>query len=805
MAQDVKRIYISVNLYQGDEMNFVRAFFLIIMLIVAFRASAQKRVTINGYVKDKESGESLSGALVSVVEAGAKVLSNDYGFFSLTVPAGDYKLRFYYLGYEGKEERVQLRSDTVLNVALTISANLMDEVMVSSAQANGNISKPVHASPLSISSVRLLPSFLGEADLIRSFQLLPGVSSVGDGASGFNVRGGGIDQNLVMQDEAPLYFTSHLFNLFSVANPDAVKDASLYKTEMPARFGGRLSSVLDTRLKDGNNKEWGVTGGLGLIASRITVEGPVTKNKSSLIVSARRSYTDLITRQSSDPDIRNNSIYFYDLSAKFNLSISARDKLFVSAYFGRDKIKANTIFRLNWGNGTGALRWNHVFNPKLFLNTSIIYSDYKYSLGSENSPSNSFVWNAGINDYILKSGFSWYPDTENTIFMGVEGTFHQFIPGKAEPVGDESIFRLVEMPGQRSAALNFYGDHEIKFSEVFAGEYGLRYSIFQSIADGETTVYDYRGVTGERKEPVGPRIFKNWDNIKTYHYLQPRLSLKLQAGRYASLKISYNRTAQDLHLISNTMSVSPLDMWVPSSYNIKPETADQFSAGYFRGFIDNKYQGSVEVYYRKLHNQIDFIDGAETVMNENQVADMLFGKGRAYGAEFYAKKHFGKLNGWLSYTLSRTERKFDGINNSQYFPAKFDKTHSLSLVAVYQLNPFVVFSGTYSYASGTPVTLPADRFEVQGYPVQFNSGNYRNNYRIPSYKRVDLSATFRPKALPGKRYHSEWVVSLFNVLNRRNAFSVYLRQNSQQPSDFEAVRFAMFGTVIPSVTWNFKF
>jgi len=786
-------------------MNILRALLLMIMLFAFFCASAQKKVTISGFIKDNESGESLSGTLVSVVETGGKALSNDYGFFSITVPAGEYQFHFYYLGYDRKEERLRLEGDTVLNVTLTMSVTVMNEVVVSSVQADRSISKPVHASPLSIGSVRLLPSFLGEADLIRSFQLLPGVSSVGDGASGFNVRGGGIDQNLVMQDEAPLYFTSHLFNLFSVANPDAVKDASLYKTEMPARFGGRLSSVLDTRLKDGNDKEWGVTGGLGLIASRITLEGPVIENKSSLIVSARRSYTDLITRQSSDPDIKDNSIYFYDLSAKFNLSLSARDKLFVSAYFGRDKIKANTIFRLNWGNGTGAMRWNHVFNPKLFLNTSVIYSEYKYSLGSENSPSNSFVWNAGINDYILKSGFSWYPDTENTVFMGVEGTFHQFIPGKAEPMGPESIFRLVEMPGQRSAALNFYGDHEIQFSDVFAVEYGLRYSMFQSIADGETTVYDYRGPPGERKEPVNSRVFNNWDNIKTYHYLQPRLSLKLQAGRYASLKMSYNRTAQDLHLMSNTMSVSPLDMWLPSSYNIKPETADQFSAGYFRAFIENRYEASVEVYYRRLHNQIDFIDGAETVMNENQAADMLFGKGRAYGAEVYAKKHFGKWNGWLSYTLSRTERKFEGINNGRYFPAKFDKTHSLSLVAVYQLNPFVVFSGTYSYASGTPVTLPADRFEVQGYPVQFNSGNYRNNYRIPSYKRVDLSATFRRKVPPGKRYQSEWVVSLFNALNRRNAFSVYLRQNNQQPSDFEAVRFAMFGTIIPSVTWNFKF
>lgn len=777
----------------------------LLLLFTKTATGTDKGISISGYVKDAVTGESLAGALVSVAGTNVKASANGYGFYSLTVRPGNYKVFYSYVGYERKEVLVSMKRDTVLNVNLAPSSNMMNEVVISSVSRKDNVSRPVNVAPLSMVTVKQLPPFLGEPDLIRSFQLLPGVSTIGDGASGFNVRGGGVDQNLVLLDEAPLYFTSHLFNLFSVANPDAIKDAALYKTEMPARYGSRLSSVLDIRMKDGNIKEWKASGGLGLIASRLTVEGPIKKDKSSMIISARRSYTDLITKQSSDPDIKDNSIYFYDVSAKLNFALSEKDRLFVSGYFGKDKIEVTNRFLLQWGNGTGTVRWNHIFNPRLFSNVSMIYSDYKYRLGVMSNPATSFDWKAGIIDYSLKNAYSWYPNSKNNIFFGAEASLHEFSPGKATPGSVNSIFNTIEMPGQRAADYNLYWDHEVIVSDALSMEYGLRYTAFQSLSKGETTVSDYMGTTGERKEPVNQRVFKDWSTIKWYQNLQPRVSLKVRTGEDASVKASYSRTAQNLHLVSNTISSSPLDIWTPSSYNVKPETADQVSAGYFRNFKENKYETSVELYYRKLYNQMDFVDGAETLLNEDLPGDMLFGAGRAYGAEFYLKKNTGRLNGWISYTLGKTERKIDGINNNEYYPAKYDKTHSLVLVTVYQLKPGITLSGTFNFATGTPATLPDGQFEYDGFPIQYNSGNFRNNYRIPSYQRLDLSATFKKKELPGRKYTSEWVVSLFNALNRKNAFSVYLRPDEDHPETLETVRFSMFGSIIPSVTYNFKF
>lgn len=787
-------------------MKFLKLYYILLLLILAEAAAGEeKNVTVSGYVKDAVSGESMAGAVISVSGAATKATTNSYGFYSLSLRSGKYRLIYSYVGYDRKELSVTLSRDTTLNVSLGTSSNLMDEVVITSASKKDNVSKPVSVTPLSMVAVKQLPPFLGEADLIRSFQLMPGVSTIGDGASGFNVRGGGVDQNLVLLDEAPLYFTSHLFNLFSVANPDAVKDASLYKTEMPARFGGRLSSVMDMRMKDGNDKKWSASGGLGLIASRLTVEGPLKKDKSSMIISARRSYTDILTKQSSDPDIKDNSIYFYDLSAKLNFGLSEKDRLFVSGYFGKDKIEVKDRFLLQWGNGTGTVRWNHIYNPRLFSNTSVLYSNYNYRLGVMDNPATSFDWRASIVDYTLKNTYSWYPNSKNNIYFGVEVNLHEFSPGKATPGSQNSIFNTVEMQAQRAADYNAYWDHEVTLSDVLSFEYGLRFTAFQSLANGETVVSDYAGTTGERKEPVNQRTFADWSTIKWYYNLQPRFSTKIQTGENASVKASFSRTVQNLHLVSNTISSSPLDIWTPSSYNVKPETADQVSAGYFRNFSNNNFEASVELYYRKLNNQMDFIDGAETLLNKDLPGDMLFGKGRAYGSEFYLKKNSGRLNGWISYTLSRTERKIDGINNDEYYPAKYDKTHYLSLVSVYQLKPRITLSATYNFATGVPVTLPDGRFEYDGFPVQYNSGNYRNGYRIPAYHRLDLSATFKKKTVPGRKYTSEWVVSLFNALNRRNAFSVYLKPYDDRPADLETIRFSMFGSIIPSVTWNFKF
>ncbi|MBC7914328.1 MAG: TonB-dependent receptor, partial [Pyrinomonadaceae bacterium] len=536
---------------------------------------------------------------------------------------------------------------------------------------------------------------------------------------------------------------------------------------------------------------------------RFTIEGPIQKDKSSLIISGRRSYTDLITKQSPKPEIRDNSVYFYDLSAKVNLQISDKDRLYLSGYFGKDNISVSKQFAMQWGNGTGTLRWNHVFNPRLFSNTSIIFSDYKYQLGLLEDPATSFTWKAGIVDYTVKNNYNWYINSKSTLYFGVEAALHEFSPGKATPTTSESFFNPVEMKGERAADYTVYADNELSLSDKFSIEYGLRYSIFQSIGKGTSTVYDYIGKAGEEKQPINPQNFKNWETIKVYHNLQPRLSLKYQTGENSSVKASYSRTAQNLHLVSNTISSSPLDIWTPSSYAIKPELADQVSTGYFQNFKNNKYEASAEVYYRNLQNQLDFINNAQTLLNSNLPGSMVFGKGRTYGAEFLIRKNEGRFNGWLSYTLSRAERKTELF--ADYYPVRHDKTHALSLVGMYELKPRIHLSGTYSYASGTPTTLPDSRFEYDGIPVQYNSTHLRNNYRIPDFHRLDLAATFKNKIKPGRKYTSEWVVSMYNATNRKNPFSVYLRQNEKNPSQLEAVSLSIFGTVIPSLTWNYKF
>jgi len=782
--------------------------FKLITMLIAYILSvqcsyAQKKVTISGHIRDAANGEILPGAIVTAKPQGLRSPSNDYGFYSISLVPGEYTLNYASLGFDTQEHLVRLTKDTVISISLSATAKMITEVVVTAGRNAESVRSPITATALSINKIKQLPPMLGEADIIKSFQLMPGVSVVGEGSSGFNVRGGGVDQNLILMDEAPLYFTSHLFNLFSVTNPDAMRDATLYKSEMPARYGGRLSSVLDTRMKDGNNQDWKFTGGLGLIASRFTAEGPIEKNKSSMIISGRRSYTDLITKQSSDPAISDNSIYFYDLSAKLNFTLSDKDRLFLSGYFGKDNIEVAKRFGMKWGNGTGTVRWNHVFSPRLFSNTSLIYSDYRYELASMGDPSTSFTWKAGILDYAVKNSFNWYLSSGSRVYFGLEAALHDFSPGKAFPLSEKSIFNDIVMQGERAAEYNLYWDHDWKLNDVLSLEYGLRYSLFQSLANGNTVIYDYEGHPGKRKLPYNPRNFSDWETIKWYNNLQPRMAVKVQAGAAASIKASYSRTAQNLHLISNTVSSSPLDMWTPSSYNVSPETADQFSAGYFRNFKNNKYDVSAEIYYRLLYGQIDFINGAETLLNDHLAGDMVFGKGRAYGAEFFIRKNEGRLNGWLSYTLSRAERKTELYND--YYPVRHDKTHAVSLVAVYQLKPRISLSGTYNFASGTPTTLPDSRFEFEGIPVQYNSGNFRNNYRIPAYHRLDLAATFKGKEVPGRRVNSEWVVSLYNAMARRNPFSLYLRQSEENRQQLEAVRFSVFGSVIPSVTWNFKF
>lgn len=777
--------------------------FLIVLIIATNLVTivrAQTARTVSGFVTDAANGETLRNALISTGDH--TVTSNNHGYYSISIPADTRSLSFSSFGFTTLEFKLSPGGDTVLNAQLSMKSNVISEVVIN-ISGKKTLSKTERA--LNVNTVKSLPPFLGEADLIKSFQLLPGVSTIGDGASGFNVRGGGVDQNLVLLDDAPLYFTSHLFNLFSVANPDAVTDAVLYKSAMPARYGGRLSSVLDTRLKDGNNQRWQAAGGIGLIASRLTVEGPLKKGKSAVLISARRSYTDVITRQSSNTDIKDNSIYFYDLSTKINFPLGSRDRLFISGYLGKDKIQSDNDFMLQWGTGTATLRWNHVLSNKLFSNTSLIYSNYRYSLGSMGEPTSSFIWKASLRDYIARHLYYLYPASGSTINFGAEATLREFSPGSARPLGDASIFQARQQKAQRAADYSLFWNHEQKITPQLRIAYGIRYTAFRSIAADSTTIYDYVGDPGTRRQAVNPRLYREGETLKRYQHLQPRLSLTFDAWKNASLTASYVRNVQNLHLISNSLSSSPLDMWTPSSYHIRPETSSQYALGYFTQKPQGHYKFSAELYYRSLGNQLDFVDGAETLLNDDLAGDLLVGEGRAYGAELLLERNLGKVTGWVSYTLSRTERKIGGINNDRYYPAKYDKTHAAAVVTVYELSPRVHLSCTYSFATGTPATLPSSRYQFSGYTVQYNPSNARNNYRLPAYHRLDISATLKNKARPGKRMSSEWVISAFNALNRRNAFSMYLRQTEANPRQLEAVQYSMLGMIVPSVTWNFKY
>lgn len=780
------------------------------VLPTALRAQGKSKilgsVTLSGYIRDRSAGETLPGASVRVKGTNVTVTTNAYGFYSLTLAPGNYTFEFRYIGYQPAERTVGLEGNLSLDMHLKPAATTMKEVVISGEKTNQNLQKTqMGVQTVSMRSVRQLPALMGEADVVRTIQLLPGVSTVGEGAPGFNVRGGGIDQNLILLDEAPVYNGSHLLGFFSVFNPDAVRDVALMKSEMPARFGGRLSSLLDVRMKEGNARDLAFVGGIGTVSSRFMAEGPIVKDKSSFILAGRRSYADLFLALSGDSALKDTRVYFYDLTGKLNFRLSKKDRLFLSTYAGRDVNKAGEEMNMDWGNRTTTARWNHLYSSRLFSNLAAIYSDYTYMLGASGEDATSFEWKAHIRDYTLKNTWNWYMNPSNTIYFGGEITRHDFSPGTARPTGSGSAFNEQYMPEQRAFDYAAFWDHEVQLNDRVSFQYGVRYSLFRNVSPGESTVYGYAGPEGQRKQPVNPRTFGRGETIRWYHSLEPRATVKIQTSGNSAVKASYTRTSQNLHYVSNTMAASPLDIYIPSSANVRPELADQVSAGYFYAAPENAWEASAEVYYRDLKNQIDFISGAEILLNRNLEGDMLFGTGRAYGSEIFLKRNAGKLNGWLSYTLSRTEKRIAGLNNDRYFPAKYDRTHALSLAGIYEWRPRTLLSATFSFSTGTPATLPDSRFDFDGFPVQYNSSNGRNGFRQPSYQRLDLSATFRGRTVPGRKYHSEFVVSVYNALGRRNPYSIYFRQNEDARLRTEAVRYSVIGTVVPSVTWNFSF
>ncbi len=775
---------------------------LIILSFSFYSSYAQENITISGYISDGSNGETLIGSNVYVVELQKGASTNEYGFYSLSLPQGRYTLQYSYLGFITQEIIVELFQNQKKDIELATEASELTEIVISSEAPNANVStNEMSVNKLDIGTIQKMPTLLGEVEILRSIQLLPGVSSVGEGASGFNVRGGSIDQNLVLLDEAPVYNSSHLFGFFSVFNPDAVKDVKLYKGGIPARYGGRLSSILDVRMKEGNKKNLALNGGIGAIFSRLSVEAPIVKDKASFIIAGRRSYIDVLAQPFLNEDVEGSVLNFYDLTLKTNFDIDEKNTLFLSAYTGRDNFGFGDDAGFNWGNATTTLRWNHLFSDKLFSNFTVYYSDYDYQINFGSESTNKFDWDASIKNYSFEPEFTLFLTPGNIVRFGAHGIIYEFEPANAVGVSEGEVTDLT-LPKKFAIESSLFIENEIDIGEKLSLNYGLRFSMFNYT--GEGTAYEYAESTpGLRRPVVSSQEYDQWESIKTYNNLEPRLSLKYQLNDKQSFKLSYNKMSQYIHLISNTTAATPVDIWTPSTNNIKPQIANQVALGYFQNFKDDIYELSAEVYYKKMDQLVDYIDGADLLINELLEGDLLEGQGRAYGLELMFKKTEGKFNGWVSYTLARTERQVNGVNNNEWYASRFDQLHNLSLTAFYDVSKRISLSANFALISGTPTTFPTTRFEQQGYIIPDNAFDSRNNVRIPSYHRLDVSATLQGKKNEQRRWQSEWVFSIYNLYSKRNPFSIFTRLGENGVT--EAVKLSVVGNFIPSVSYNFKF
>jgi hypothetical protein len=780
-------------------------FFLIFLPSILL---AQQKFTIQGYVKDKKNGEAIIGAVVSKKNTSIGVSTNEYGFYSLTLPAGKHNIVVTILGYQPFEKEINLNENIKLNIELEEASTQLEEVEIASEAEDKNVkSIEMSVAKLDIKQVEKIPALLGEVDIVKAVQLLPGVTNVGEGASGFNVRGGNVDQNLILLDDAPVFNSSHLFGFFSVFNPDAVKDLKLYKGGIPSQYGGRASSVLDVRLKEGNNKKFDGNGGIGTIFSRFSFEGPIQKEKSSFIIAGRRSYIDVLAKpflSKKQPSLKNAQFYFYDLTAKLNYRISDKDVIFLSGYFGRDVFGAG--FTFNWGNATTTLRWNHIFNSRLFMNLTAFYSNYDYKIIFTQPGNNQkFEWRANIVNYSAKSDLSWYINPNNTIRFGIQDILYQFNPTTAIITDAEGRTTDLSLEKKYANELAAYISNEQKINDKFTIEYGIRFSNFTYL--GNTTKYTYRDTTPGIAKPVDKeeKISNLFSPIKNYFYPEPRFSANYVINQKSSIKWSYNRMLQYIQIVSNTAATTPLDVYTPSTNNVKPLIADQLALGYFRNFFNNTLETSVEVFYKYFQNQLDYIDNADLLINKYIESQFLQGIGRAYGLELFIKKTKGKWNGWISYTLSRTERKVQGISNNDWFLSKYDRTHLFNFVNTYDITKKWSVSLTFVYLTGTPATFPDAKFQIQGYNVPYNTTNQRNNFRVTPYHRLDVGATWNIDALKTKKFKNQLVFSIYNVYNRRNAYSIYFRTNPDNPNETQAVRFSVIGSIVPAITWNFNF
>ena len=767
-----------------------KVFLLISLFYSPVICLGQVKHTISGIIKDKKTGETLIGATVRIDEKKIGTATNEYGFYSLSVDSGSYTLGINYIGYVEELMTIPLLKDLTINVSLVAEGKQLTEVTISSKKKDDNITNAqMGMNTLDIKAINALPVLFGEKDVLKIVQMLPGVKSAGDGNSGFFVRGGGADQNLILLDEAVVYNPSHLLGFFSVFNSDAIKNLTLYKGNEPAQFGGRLSSVMDIKMNDGNDQSYHASGGIGVISSRLNLEGPIVKDKGSFLISARRTYADAFLALSNDPSTRKTQLYFYDLNAKFNYKISDKDRIYLSGYYGKDVLGLGGKFGINWGNATGTFRWNHLFNPKLFSNTSLIYSNYHYNIDINSGGIDASVLSV-IRDWNFKEELKYYISPANALSFGFNSVYHIITPGQFS--GNVAPPDVAKVNSWENA---IYASDSWKPTDKLSFDIGIRLSSF-SVLGGANNYYNL----DENQNIIDTNHYANGKIVETFINPEPRLSGNYQLDKSSSIKAAYGRNAQYLHLLSNSTTSNPTDKWVSTNNIIKPELADQFSLGYFRNFKDNTYEVSAESYYKTMQNEVDYKDNAQVLSNTPVETQLLFGQGRAYGLELLARKNEGRFTGWVSYTLSKTQLQINGINNNNWYNARQDRTHDLSVVGMYKLSKKWTASADFVYYTGNAVTYPSGKYQVDNQVVFYYTE--RNAYREPAYHRLDLGATLKLK--DHKRFTSEVSFSLYNAYGHENPYSITFQEDPNDANKTQAVQTALFKWV-PSISYNFKF
>ena len=771
---------------------------------------AQQEFTLSGTVTDEATGETVLGASIAVPNLRTGVVTNEYGFFSLTLPSGTHNLIISYLGYSTISREITLNRNMKLNFTMVEEANQLDEVVVVQNAEKNNIRTPqMSVNKLTSKTIKKIPTVLGEPDVIRSILLLPGVSNAGEGASGFNVRGGSADQNLILLDEAIVFNSSHLFGFFSVFNTDAIKDLNLYKGGIPARYGGRLSSVLDIYQREGNNKEFKMNGGIGAISSKLLLEGPIVKDRGSFLLAGRSSYAHLFLQAAGEENLAS----FYDLNTKISYKLNDNNNLFLSGYFGRDNFQIGDSFVNTYGNSVANLRWNHLFSEKLFSNLSLIYSDYYYGLELD---IRGFEWESRIINFNLKYDLKHYLSKRITLDYGINNIYYRFRPGEICPNSENSGINEEEFTNTYGNEFAVYIDADHKISDRLSLRYGLRWSYFNRLGQDEFNVYENDTPVLYNEEfqiyqsaiPIRVDRFDRSESLAEFTNFEPRFALSYLLNDNTSVKLSYNRMAQYLHLITNTNSPTPLDVWTPSGPYIEPQTLDQYAVGYYKDFANQEYSLEVEAFYKEIDNRIDFIDGADIIANEEIETVLLNGEARAYGLEVLLRKNRGRLNGWIAYTLSKSEQRTPGrtpnepgINNGEWYNALFDRPHDVAVNASYTFNDKWAMNANFIYQTGIPTNLPIGQVEQLGLTVPIYGG--RNQSRLTDYHRLDLSVTLTPRKNKDRKWQSEWVFGFYNIYNRRNAASYSFEENRETGQN-EAIRTSIFG-IVPAISYNFKF